>query len=83
MGSSHKQEGGAAARRGEGILVLLWDKHTLQALKTVNFYTWILRDDIVSLCPSGPREMKTSSFMFSVRAEASAEMQRKDGHGDR
>ena len=82
-GSSHKQEGGALAGRGEGILVQLLNKHTLQALKTVRFYILILRDDTVRLCPSGPREMKTSSFMFNVRGEASADMQRKDGHGDR
>lgn len=42
-GSSHKQEGGALAGRGEGIFVQLWNKHTLQALKTVTFY--VLRDD--------------------------------------
>lgn len=52
-------------------------------LKTGRVYTLILRDDTVRLGPSGPREMKTSSFMVNVRGEANAEMQRQDGHGDR
>lgn len=82
MGSSHKQEGRALAGRSEGIFVQLWNKHTLQALKTVTFYVLILRDDS-EIMPFRPREMKTSSFMFNVRGDASAEIQRNDGQGER
>lgn len=46
-------------------------------MKTVMFYTLTLRDDTVRLGPSGPREMKTSSFMFNVRGEANAEIKKR------